>query len=57
VLDANNRGFNIGIMKGTDGFLAEDSTESVFIVKDGVLKTPPLGRVLSSISPRTYTCC
>jgi len=51
--DANNRGFNIGIMKGTDGLLAEGSTESVFIVKDGVLKTPPLGRVLSSISRKS----
>jgi branched-chain amino acid aminotransferase len=34
----------------TDGFLAEGSIESVFIVKDGVLKTPPLGRILSSIT-------
>lgn len=48
--DANNRGFDVGVMIGTDGFLAEGSTESVFMVKDGVLKTPPLGRVLSSIS-------
>lgn len=48
--DANNRGYNIGILIGTDGFLAEGSTEAVFIVKDGILKTPPLGRVLSSIS-------
>ncbi|MBU2645630.1 aminotransferase class IV [bacterium] len=51
--DANNRGFDIGIMKGTDGFLAEGSTESVFIVKDGILKTPPLGRVLNSISRKS----
>ena len=48
--DAVSRGFDIGIMLGTDGFLAEGSTESVFIVKDGVLMTPPLGRVLSSIT-------
>ncbi len=38
---------------GTDGFLAEGSIESVFIVKDGVLKTPPLGRILSSITRQT----
>lgn len=50
---ANNRGFDIGIMKGTDGFLAEGSTESVFIVKNGTLKTPPLGRVLASISRKS----
>jgi len=48
--DANQRGYDIGILLGTDGFLAEGSIESIFIVKDGVLKTPPLGRVLSSIT-------
>jgi len=48
--DANQRGFDIGILLSTDGFLAEGSIESIFIVKDGVLKTPPLGRVLSSIT-------
>ena len=48
--NAFNRGFEIGLMLGTDGFLAEGSIESVFLVKDGILKTPPLGRVLSSIT-------
>jgi len=48
--DANQRGFDIGILLSTDGFLAEGSIEAIFIVKDGVLKTPPLGRVLSSIT-------
>jgi branched-chain amino acid aminotransferase len=48
--DAVSRGFNVGIMLGTDGFLAEGSIESVFIVKDGVLKTPPAARILSSIT-------
>jgi len=48
--DANQRGFNVGLILGTDGFLAEGSTESVFLVKDGILKTPPLGRILSSIT-------
>ncbi|MBW2409305.1 MAG: aminotransferase class IV [Deltaproteobacteria bacterium] len=48
--DAAQRGFDIGIMLSTDGFLAEGSIESIFIVRDGILKTPPLGRVLSSIT-------
>ncbi len=48
--DAIQRGFDIGIMLSTDGFLAEGSVESIFIVKDGILRTPPLGRVLSSIT-------
>ena len=51
--DAVKRGFDIGILLGTDGFLAEGSTESVFIVKDGVLMTPPVGRVLSSITRKS----
>ncbi len=48
--DANNRGFNVGVLLDTDGYLAEGSTEAVFIVKEGVLKISPLKRVLSSIS-------
>jgi len=48
--DANDRGFDIGLNLGTDGFVAEGSIESVFIVKDGILKTPPLGRILASIT-------
>ena len=48
--DAISRGFDLGILLGTDGFLAEGSIESVFLVKDGVVKTPPLGRILSGIT-------
>ena len=48
--DAVARGFDIGIMLGTVGFVTEGSAESVFIVKDGIVKIPPLGRVLPGIS-------
>jgi len=48
--DANDRGFDLGLNLGTDGFIAEGSVESVFIVKDGILKTPPLGRILASVT-------
>jgi len=51
--DANSRGFDVGLMVGTDGFLAEGSIESVFLIKDGVIKTPPLGRILSSITRKS----
>lgn len=51
--DAQDRGYDLGFMLGTDGLLAEGSTESVFLVKDGILKTPPLGGILSSISRMT----
>lgn len=48
--DAALRGYNVGLLLGTDGFLSEGSIESVFIVKNGALVTPPLGRILSSIT-------
>lgn len=48
--DAVKRGFDLGLNVGTDGFVAEGSVESVFIVKDGILKTPPLGRILASVT-------
>lgn len=51
--DAVARGFDVGIMLGTDGFVAEGSAESVFIVKDRIVKIPPLGGVLPGISRMT----
>jgi len=48
--EADQRGFDVGIMLGTDGYLAEGSTESVFIVKGNLIQVPPLGRVLASVS-------
>ena len=48
--DANDRGFDLGVVVGTDGFVAEGSIESIFIVKDGILKTPGLGRILKSVT-------
>jgi branched-chain amino acid aminotransferase len=51
--NANKRGFDDAILLGTDGFLAEGPASSVFIIKDGILKTPPLGRILSSITRKS----
>lgn len=48
--DAIRRKFDQGIMLDTQGFVAEGSVEALFIVKEGVLMTPPLGRVLPSVS-------
>ncbi len=48
--DANDRGFDLGLTLTADGKVAEGSIESVFIVKGGVLKTPPLGNILASIT-------
>lgn len=51
--DAVRRGFDLGVMLDTHGFVAEGSVESVFIVRDGVLMTPPMGSILASISRRS----
>ena len=51
--DANDRGFDLGLTIGTDGFVAEGSIEAVFIATNGILKTPPLGRILDSITRDT----
>jgi branched-chain amino acid aminotransferase len=48
--DAKDRGYNLGILLNDRGEVAEGSTESVFMVKDGVLKTPPMGNILGSIT-------
>lgn len=51
--DAQRRGFDLGIMLDENGSVAEGSVESVFMVKDGTLMTPPLGHILSSITRRS----
>ena len=48
--EAIQRGFDMGIMLDIDGFVAESSTEAIFWVEGDVIKTPPLGRILHSIS-------
>ena len=51
--DAISRGFDLGIMLGDDGNVTEGSIEAAFMVKDGVIKTAPMGRILSSISRKS----
>ena len=48
--DAMKRGYNLGVLLTTDGYVAEGSIESVFMVKDGVLKTSARGNILNSIT-------
>jgi len=47
---AKQRGYDVGIFLTTDGYVAEGSIESLFMVKDGILKTPKLGNILRSIT-------
>lgn len=48
--DAMNRGYDVGINLTTEGYVAEGSIESIFMVKEGVLKTPALGNILQGIT-------
>ncbi len=50
---AKQRGYDVGIFLTTDGYVAEGSIESLFMVKDGILKTSKLGNILRSITRMT----
>jgi branched-chain amino acid aminotransferase len=50
-MEATDHGYTEGIALDINGYVAEGSGENVFIVRDGVLMTPPLyGSVLSGIT-------
>jgi branched-chain amino acid aminotransferase len=51
--EAKQRGFDVGIMVDTEGFIAEGSIQSVFFVNDGVLATPPLGTILQGVTRKS----
>jgi len=46
-------GYDEAIMLDTDGLVSEASGENIFIVRDGVLRTPPLHSVLDGITRAT----
>jgi len=45
--------YDEALMLDVDGYVAEASGENIFIVKNSVLKTPPLGAVLAGITRDT----
>ena len=51
--EARRGGYDEALMLDTDGFVAEASGENFFIVRDGVVKTPPLTSVLPGITRAT----
>jgi branched-chain amino acid aminotransferase len=52
-VDARKRGFDIGIMLDTEGFIAEGSIESVFFVKNSILTTASLGTILRGVTRKS----
>jgi branched-chain amino acid aminotransferase len=52
-LEARKKGYEMAIMLDNEGFVAEGGTESVFIVKNGKIYTPALGKILKSISRKS----
>lgn len=51
--EAVRSGYDEALMLDTDGFVAEASGENLFIVRDGIVKTPPLTSVLPGITRAT----
>ncbi len=43
-------GYNEALMLDVDGYVAEATGENIFLVKNGKLKTPPLGSILGGIT-------
>jgi branched-chain amino acid aminotransferase len=48
--EAVHLGYDEALMLDTDGYVAEGTGENIFIVKEGVIKTPPLNAVLPGIT-------
>lgn len=51
--EALSCGFDEALLLDTEGYVAEGSGENIFILRDGVLKTPPLDSALDGITRDT----
>src|SRR5678816_655809 len=51
--EARRGGYDEALMLDTDGLVSEASGENIFIIRDGVVKTPPLTSVLPGITRAT----
>ena len=49
-LEVTSLGFDEALMLDAEGYVSEGSGENIFIVRNGVLKTPPLTSVLEGIT-------
>jgi branched-chain amino acid aminotransferase len=51
--EANDDGYDEALMLDFHGMVAEGTGENVFVIKDGVVKTPPVTNILPGITRRT----
>lgn len=51
--EAKRDGYDEALLLDTNGHVAEGSVEHIFLVRDGVLYTPPLANLLDGITRRT----
>lgn len=49
-IEAINAGYDEAIMLDTEGYVCEATGENIFIVRNGILKTPPLLSILEGIT-------
>jgi branched-chain amino acid aminotransferase len=48
--EARRNGYDEALLLDTEGFVAEGSGENIFVVRDGVVRTPPLRSILPGIT-------
>jgi len=51
--EANDNGFDEAIMLDHSGYVAEGTGENLFIMRDGIVKTPPVVNILGGITRKT----
>jgi branched-chain amino acid aminotransferase len=51
--EANDNGFDEAIMLDQNGYVAEGTGENLFVIRDGVVKTPPVVNILGGLTRRT----
>ena len=51
--EANDHGYDEAIMLDSRGFVAEGTGENIFVIRDGVVSTPPVTNILGGITRET----
>lgn len=52
-MEAKSCGYDEALFLDVDGYVAEGAGENIFVIRDGVIRTPPLGSVLEGITRET----